>query len=113
MNLIIGVVSVIFVVGFWFVGIVTLMMGAWCAVDRYKDGTRKDRIVIGSTCFYWQWFYGRLRRFANRPVLGLDRVFIALALDLRKAAFSVRMGPPGIFTETPFSGNDRPLPAIP
>ena len=51
MNLIIGVVSVIFVVGFWFVGIVPLMMGAWCAVDRYKDGTRKDRIVIGSTVF--------------------------------------------------------------
>jgi hypothetical protein len=41
--------SVVFVVGLWFMGLVTLMMGAWCAVDRYKGGTRKDRIVIGSS----------------------------------------------------------------
>jgi hypothetical protein len=34
-------------VGLWFLGLCTLMLGAWCAVDRYKNGTDKDRRVIG------------------------------------------------------------------
>jgi hypothetical protein len=40
--------SVAIMVGFWFLLLWTLMLGAWCAVDRYQNGTQKDRRVIGS-----------------------------------------------------------------
>ncbi len=42
-----GALSVVFVVGVWFFALCSLMLAAWCAVDRYKSGTRKDRRVIG------------------------------------------------------------------
>jgi hypothetical protein len=39
----------VLMVGLWFLGLCTLMVGAWCAVDRYMNGTQKDRRVIGFT----------------------------------------------------------------
>jgi hypothetical protein len=42
-----GALAVVFLVGVYFVGLCTLMVGAWCAGDRYLNGTQKDRRVIG------------------------------------------------------------------
>jgi hypothetical protein len=43
----VGALAVVFMVGLYFWALCTLMLGAWCAVDRYKNGTQKDRRVIG------------------------------------------------------------------
>jgi hypothetical protein len=43
-----GILSSVLVVAVWFFGLCTLMVGAWCAVDRYNRGSQKDRRVIGS-----------------------------------------------------------------
>jgi len=39
--------AVVFMVCVWFWGLVTFMVAAWAAVDRYMNGTQKDRRVIG------------------------------------------------------------------
>ena len=43
----VGLVAAVLMVGFWFVSLWSLMLVGWYAVDRYKDGDRKDRRVIG------------------------------------------------------------------
>jgi hypothetical protein len=43
----VGVVAAVLMVGFWFVSLWTLMLVGWYAVDRYENGDRKKRRVIG------------------------------------------------------------------
>jgi hypothetical protein len=45
------ILFVSFMAVLWFFGLCTLMLGAWCAVDKYMNGTQKDRRVIGVAVF--------------------------------------------------------------
>lgn len=46
MKTLVVAVAAAVMVGAWYLGLWILMFGGWVAFERYKDGTRKDRIVI-------------------------------------------------------------------